>query len=96
MGVPNHVLVWISSFLSSRSVVKGAMSESMHSYTIRSSTRVSPWPSAFCLIYINGITSSYPDLKLYQNCFVSRQPSATSPDFSAGGFYHSSEGHYGN
>ena len=38
----------------------------------------------------------HPNLKLHQNCSVCRRPSAISPDFSGGGFYHSSEGHHGN
>ena len=92
IGIPNHMLVWISNYLTDRSqkvVVNGATSESM---PVLSGVPQGPSP----LSYIYRWHYFHPNLKLHQNCSVCRWPSAISPDFSAGGFYHSSEGHHGN
>ena len=84
MGIPYHLLVWISSYLtvltnrSQEVVVNGATSESMP--VLSGVPQGSVLGPLLFLIYIDGIT----DLKLHQNCFVCRRSSAISPDFSAG------------
>ena len=93
MGVPDHVLLWIASYLTCRSqrvVVNGATSQSMP--VLSGVPQGSVLGPLLFLIYIDGITS----IPISSGTQTVLYADALSPNFPAGGFHYSSEGHYGN